>query len=464
MVFIPLVGIDNHWKSVTFGAILLEKEDNDNYIWACESFKKVFVKNPKCIITDQDLAMKVALQTCFPLVKHRLCMWYIMKKFPSKLGTVFCAESGFMEKLNQFIWSDHITPEEFEQGWSDAIEEFDLSDNVWLREMFELRNFWIPAYFNDEPMVGLLRTTSRSESSNFYFGNYVQRGDTLSEFYLCYQSAIDKQRNNSKKLTHYDDFTPKLITDREIEKDALRLYTRAMFYKVQEEIKAGSMDIVVLSMNFSENTRTIMIQDTFKKGITFKVAVNIETNNIECSCKLFTRAGYLCSHAFFCLGICGIKLIPRQNVCNRWLKNAIERFSTLELGEISDTGTTQLSRRVKSQDCWFEFQGCLSDASGNPDILEYIRSGLSSMRKHITVTMKKPRTRLNSEQIEELIDSRVVEEVTIQNPNKSNNKGSRKRIVSGAEKSIGCNKRKKRKCATCKEYAFHDSRTCPEKN
>lgn len=96
MVFIPLVGIDNHWKSVTFGGILFEKEDNDNYIWACESFKKVFVKNPKCIITDQDLTMKVALQTCFPLVKHRLCMWHIMKKFPSKveycLSTV-CVQS-----------------------------------------------------------------------------------------------------------------------------------------------------------------------------------------------------------------------------------------------------------------------------------------------------------------------------------------------------------------------------------
>lgn len=88
MVFIPLVEIDNHWKSVTFGAILLEKEDNDNYIWACESFKKVFGRDPKCIITDQDLAMKVALQTSFPLVKHRLCMWHIMKKFPSKLISI----------------------------------------------------------------------------------------------------------------------------------------------------------------------------------------------------------------------------------------------------------------------------------------------------------------------------------------------------------------------------------------
>ena len=89
---------------------------------------------------------------------------------------------------------------------------------------------------------------------------------------------------------------------------------------------------------------------------------------------------------------------------------------------------------MKTQDCWFEFHGCLSDASGNADILEYIKNGLSSMRKHITVTMKKPKTRLNSEQIEELMESCVVEEITIQNPNKSNNKGSSKRIVSGAEK------------------------------
>ncbi|KAK1360641.1 hypothetical protein POM88_045115 [Heracleum sosnowskyi] len=31
MVFIPFIGIDNHWKSVTFAAALLEKKDTDNY-------------------------------------------------------------------------------------------------------------------------------------------------------------------------------------------------------------------------------------------------------------------------------------------------------------------------------------------------------------------------------------------------------------------------------------------------
>lgn len=45
--------------------------------------------------------------------------------------------------------------------------------------MFEIRASWVPAFFNDEPMVGLLRTTSRSESSNFFFNHFVQRGDTL---------------------------------------------------------------------------------------------------------------------------------------------------------------------------------------------------------------------------------------------------------------------------------------------
>ena len=119
------------------------------------------------------------------------------------------------------------------------------------------------------------------------------------------------------------------------------------------------------------------------------------------------------------------------------MKNAVERFSTFELGEISDRDATNLSRRVQTQDCWFEFQGCLSDASGNADVLEYIKNGLCSMRKNITTTMKKPKTRLNSEQIEELIDSCVVNEIIIQNPNKSNNKGSMKRIISGAEKSTG---------------------------
>ena len=89
------------------------------------------------------------------------------------------------------------------------------------------------------------------------------------------------------------------------------------------------------------------------------------THDVECSCKLFTRVGYLCSHAFFLLCISVISVIPRQHVTNRWVKKAVERFSTLQLGEISGLGSEEETRRAGTRDCWFEFQGCMSDASGN---------------------------------------------------------------------------------------------------
>lgn len=91
MVFVPYIGIDNHWKSVTFASALLAKEDKEFYKWACEAFKIFFGTSLKCIVTDQDPAMKIAIESCFPGVKHRLCMWHIMKKFPAKvICFLFC--------------------------------------------------------------------------------------------------------------------------------------------------------------------------------------------------------------------------------------------------------------------------------------------------------------------------------------------------------------------------------------
>lgn len=73
-----------------------------------------------------------------------------------------------MDKMKNLVWSDHLTIKEFEVGWTDLVDEFDLSENTWLNNMFQLRSLWVPSFFNDDAMVGLLRTTSRSESSNFF--------------------------------------------------------------------------------------------------------------------------------------------------------------------------------------------------------------------------------------------------------------------------------------------------------
>ena len=85
MIFVPFTGVDNHWCNVTFAAALLEKEDSDNFEWALNAFKKSMDHDPKCIITDQCLGMKKALEIVWNEVPHRLCMWHIMNKMSSKV-------------------------------------------------------------------------------------------------------------------------------------------------------------------------------------------------------------------------------------------------------------------------------------------------------------------------------------------------------------------------------------------
>lgn len=74
-----------YWKSITFASALLADESSESFIWACEAFKKKIETPPRCIVTDQCGAMKIAIEECFEGVKHRLCMWHIMKKFPAKV-------------------------------------------------------------------------------------------------------------------------------------------------------------------------------------------------------------------------------------------------------------------------------------------------------------------------------------------------------------------------------------------
>ncbi|KAK1398179.1 hypothetical protein POM88_008042 [Heracleum sosnowskyi] len=130
MVFVPFIGIDNHGKSITFAAVLLDKEDTTNFAWLFEVFLRIMGRPPKCIITDQCPAMRAVIPNIFPKSTiHRFCMWHIVRKFPSKLGTVFCAESPFMEKLKRFVWNDHVTPAEFEESWISTLKEFKLENN-----------------------------------------------------------------------------------------------------------------------------------------------------------------------------------------------------------------------------------------------------------------------------------------------------------------------------------------------
>jgi hypothetical protein len=78
----------------------------------------------------------------------------------------------FWADLNKCVWGSE-TQEEFEMWWNAVITNHDLQGNEWLANRYHIRKSWIPVYFMDIPLAGVLRITSRSKSSNSFFNRFI---------------------------------------------------------------------------------------------------------------------------------------------------------------------------------------------------------------------------------------------------------------------------------------------------
>ncbi|GKB67838.1 FAR1-related sequence 5-like protein, partial [Tanacetum coccineum] len=87
--------------------------------------------------------------------------------------------------------------------------------------MYCLISSWVPAFFVDSSLCGLMRTTSRSKSENSFFLCFTSSGSTLVKFMLCYESTMERQRHTQEKLDHqsFDSFLA-LLTPLPIEQHA----------------------------------------------------------------------------------------------------------------------------------------------------------------------------------------------------------------------------------------------------
>ncbi|KAL2897692.1 Protein FAR1-RELATED SEQUENCE 5, partial [Bienertia sinuspersici] len=124
MVFTPFTGVDNSKSCVTFAAALLYREDTESFVWLFEAFRAAMSAcDPTCIITDQDLAIKIAIERVFDSsrTRHRLCMWHIMKKVLEKVGPTLAQNEDFMSEFCKCVWSKHTELEEFDEVWNSIL-------------------------------------------------------------------------------------------------------------------------------------------------------------------------------------------------------------------------------------------------------------------------------------------------------------------------------------------------------
>lgn len=199
-----------------------------------------------------------------------------------QVGPKLSSDKTFVSKLKSAVYADHLSTTDFEERWRAVIDEYKLDTNAWLSELYDIRDQWIPAYFNDIEMAGLLRTTSRSESSNSFFQHYHDSGDTLVEFYSSFESAMDKQRLRTAEDDRRSEQIPLADSLMSIELDASKIYTLEIFYLVREEIKSGCLYTSMTDMSRDDDARYFKFKDELLNNQIFEVKV--------------LRLTYICQH------------------------------------------------------------------------------------------------------------------------------------------------------------------------
>ena len=70
--------------------------------------------DPFVVLSDQDPAVKVAIEKVFPNSVHRFCMWHIMFKVAAKIKLDASVLEDFRKRFNLIVWSNDLMPDQFE--------------------------------------------------------------------------------------------------------------------------------------------------------------------------------------------------------------------------------------------------------------------------------------------------------------------------------------------------------------
>lgn len=336
--FAPFVGVNHHFQSMLLGCALVADESKSTFVWLMKTWLRAMGgQAPKVIITDQDKALKAAIEEVFPNTRHCFSLWSILEKIPETLAHVIKQHENFLPKFNKCIlksWAE----EQFDLRWWKMITRFELQDDEWIRALYEDRKKWVPTYMGDTFLAGM-STPQRSESMNSFFDKYIHKKITLKEFVKQYGTIL-QNRYEEEAIADFDTWhkQPALKSPSPWEKQLSTVYTHAIFKKFQVEV-LGVVGCHPKKEAEDGTTTTFRVQDCEKDEF-FMVIWNETKSEVSCFCHLFEYKGFLCRHSMIVLQICGLSSIPPHYILKRWTKGAKNRETVVE-------GTERIQTRVQ---------------------------------------------------------------------------------------------------------------------
>ncbi|XP_040252025.1 protein FAR1-RELATED SEQUENCE 5-like [Aegilops tauschii subsp. strangulata] len=369
------------------------------------------------------------------------------------------------EKIGSFKWllSTFVKAmgdqDEFERAWKAAISVHKAEGNKHLNTLWELRNFWVPAYFKD-CFYPFSSTTTHSESTNSMRKNYVDHRDTIKSFadgyHMIQQNCL---ATLAKKRHRREEKAPSLETGFLIERQASQVYTNEIFRKFQLELRnrtyfkcsdlaKGRLYFFLKITEPGENVWKPYPGEEFDRS-DFKVDVDEQKEIYSCCCKKMSRDGIQCCHVLKVMDQTGmIDQLPKSFVIPRWTRNLSESLKVLSTSQ-GDSMTVQDDETMRFGLAYTELSDICSNACRKEKAYRVLRECMVDMKiKVMAALAEEPDTGILAE--------------TLKNPPMSGSKGTKKgdRMKASSEKK-GKGNKEATKCGRCRVKG-HRKTNCPD--
>lgn len=320
---LPLVlfiGVNHHSQPLLLGCGLVADESKPTFRWLLRTWLRAMGgKAPEVILTDQERALKAAVEEVLPSARHCYPLWHILEKIPENLTEVIKSHENFLSKFNKCIFKSW-TDEKFDMRWWEMVTVFELQDDGWIQMLYEDRKKWVPTFLGDTFLAGM-STPQRCESINAFFDKYVHKKITAREFVKQY-GLILHNRCEEEAVADFDTLhkQPALKSPSPWEKQMSTIYTHTIFKKFQVEV-LGVVGCHPKRERQDGQIVTFRVEDC-EKDECFMVTWDETISKVSCSCHLFEIKGFLCRHSMIVLQMCGFSSIPPRYILKRWTKDA----------------------------------------------------------------------------------------------------------------------------------------------
>ncbi|KAG6407476.1 hypothetical protein SASPL_130467 [Salvia splendens] len=255
MPFGTVVGVNHHHHSILLGCCLLSDERAESFKWFFSNWLDAMGGvQPTAILSDQDESITIALREVLPDSIHRFCLWHIVSKSSKKFRGIANFEMACLD-FNRVIHGSFSIPE-FENNWLDFQVKYNLHENSWIKNLYEIRQSWVPVYSKHIFWAGMM-STQRSESMHAFFDNYINSRSTLKIFVEQYEICIVDKIRKELQAEYSTKCRPiTCVSEFKWESQFAKVYTNNIMELLQKQVKKiWNCNLILLESDSSSMDR-----------------------------------------------------------------------------------------------------------------------------------------------------------------------------------------------------------------